>query len=225
MISKTKYIKDTKGLVGKLPTIKFYDPKYIYLATANARCPKADIFVNVGDHVNTYQVIGIRHGAFFDQPIHSSVSGTYVGLEKHYHRNGKLTDFIKIENDFKNIKKKDHPLSTNPSSNCCKYFEDQDLKDTIDKDIKRTKTHMHFFLIPSQNQNSKYKEKDGETNADVMARILFIYGKNHPEVGYVQGMNEIIAPIYYSYSFDNTLEFHQHVQYQDYILIDIQLRL
>ena len=102
MIAKTKYIKDTKHLVGTLPTIQYLTPKYIYLATANARCPKADIFVNVGDHVNAYQVIGVRHAAFFDQPIHSSVSGTYVGLEKHYHRNGKLTDFIKIENDFKN---------------------------------------------------------------------------------------------------------------------------
>ena len=102
MIAKTKYIKDTKKLVGVLPTVKYLDPKYIFLATANARCPKADIFVKEGDHVNMYQVIGMRHGAFFDQPIHSSISGTYVGLEKHFHRNGKLTDFIKIENDFKN---------------------------------------------------------------------------------------------------------------------------
>ena len=102
MIQKTRYIKDTKKLVGILPTIKYENPKYIFLATANARCPKADIFVKEGEHVNMYQVIGMRHGVFFDQPIHSSVSGTFVGLEKHYHRNGKLTDFIKIENDFKN---------------------------------------------------------------------------------------------------------------------------
>ena len=43
----------------------------------------------------------MRHGPFFEQPIHATCSGTYIGLEKHYHRNGKLTDFIKIENDFK----------------------------------------------------------------------------------------------------------------------------
>lgn len=102
MISKTRYIKDTKRLVGSLQTIKYLEPKYIYLATANARCSSAEIFVKVGDHVNMFQTIGVRHAGFFDQPIHSSVSGTYVGLEKHYHRNGKLTDFIKIENDFKN---------------------------------------------------------------------------------------------------------------------------
>ena len=102
MIAKTRYIKDTKNLVGQLPTKRYVDPKYVFLATANARCPKADVFVKEGEHVNVGQVIGMRHAAFFEQPIHSTVSGTYVGLEKHYHRNGKLTDFIKIENDFKN---------------------------------------------------------------------------------------------------------------------------
>ena len=102
MIAKTRYIKDTKNLVGQLPTKRYVDPKYVFLATANARCPKADVFVKEGEHVNVGQVIGMRHGPFFEQPIHSTVSGTYIGLEKHYHRNGKLTDFIKIENDFNN---------------------------------------------------------------------------------------------------------------------------
>ncbi len=103
MISKTIYIKDTKKLVGSLPAIRYTRPQYLYLAMANARCPKAELFINVGDHVNSCQVIGVRHGPFFEQPIHATCSGTYLGLEKHYHRNGKLTDFIKIENDFKDI--------------------------------------------------------------------------------------------------------------------------
>ena len=101
MISKTNHIKDTKNLVGALPTIRYLDPEYVYIATNNARCPQAEVFINVGDHVNTYQVIGMRHAGFFDQPIHATCSGTYVGLEKHYHRNGKLTEFIKIQNDHK----------------------------------------------------------------------------------------------------------------------------
>ncbi len=101
MIQKTEKIKDTKHLVGALPTIKYLDPEYVYIATNNARCPTAEVFIKEGDHVNTYQVIGIRHAGFFDQPIHATCSGTFVGLEKHYHRNGKLTDFIKIKNDHK----------------------------------------------------------------------------------------------------------------------------
>ena len=102
MIAKTNHIKDTKNLVGSLPSVRFTEPQYLYLAMANARCPQAELFIKEGDHVNSCQVIGMRHGPFFDQPIHATCSGTYIGLEKHYHRNGKLTDFIKIENDFKN---------------------------------------------------------------------------------------------------------------------------
>ena len=101
MIAKTTHIKDTKKLVGSLPAMRYTEPKYLYIAMANARCPKADLYIKEGDHVNSCQVIGMRHAAFFDQPIHATCSGTYIGLEKHYHRNGKLTDFIKIENDFK----------------------------------------------------------------------------------------------------------------------------
>ena len=101
MIAKTRHISDTKNLVGQLPAIRYISPKYLYIATNNARCNKADIFIKEGDHVNSCQVIGMRHGPFFDQPIHATCSGTFLGYEKHYHRNGKLTDFIKIENDFK----------------------------------------------------------------------------------------------------------------------------
>ena len=101
MIQKTEKIKDTKHLVGSLPTIRYLDPEFVYIATNNARCPTAEVFVKEGEHVNTYQVIGLRHAAFFDQPIHATCSGTYVGLEKHYHRNGKVTEFMKIQNDHK----------------------------------------------------------------------------------------------------------------------------
>ena len=100
MISKTTIIKDTKNLTGQLPAVRFTKPKYLFIAVANARCPKAEIYIKEGDHVNSCQVIGMRHGPFFDQPIHATCSGTYLGIEKHYHRNGKLTDFMKIENDF-----------------------------------------------------------------------------------------------------------------------------
>ena len=100
MIAKTRQIHDTKNLTGDLPAIRYTNPKYVYLATNNARCPTAEVFVKEGDHVNICQVIGMRHGPFFDQPIHATISGTFVGFEKHYHRNGKLTEFIKLENDF-----------------------------------------------------------------------------------------------------------------------------
>jgi hypothetical protein len=53
-----------------------------------------------------------------------------------------------------------------------------------------------------KNINFTYKINIVLTHADVISRILFIYSKFEPEVSYVQGMNEIIAPIYYVFSFD-----------------------
>ena len=99
MIAKVKHIKDTKNLTGLLPAVRYIQPKYVYIAMGNVRCPNAELYIKEGDHVFYSQVIGIRHASFFDQPIHATCSGTFVGLEKHYHRSGKLTDFIKIEND------------------------------------------------------------------------------------------------------------------------------
>lgn len=39
-----------------------------------------------------------------------------------------------------------------------------------------------------------------DTHADVLHRILFIYAKLNPGIKYVQGMNEVLAVIYYCYN-------------------------
>ncbi|KAF7721761.1 hypothetical protein EC973_004155 [Apophysomyces ossiformis] len=41
---------------------------------------------------------------------------------------------------------------------------------------------------------------------EAIERILFIYAKLNPGVGYVQGMNELLAPIYYVFAKDNQPE-------------------
>lgn len=110
MIKKTLHITDTRKLLGAKPTLRCPVPEYLYLATSNARCNKVEIFIKPGDHVLLNQVIGMRHAAFFDQPIHSTCSGEFIGYEKHYHRSGKLTDFIKIKNDFKDDKDPSYKL-------------------------------------------------------------------------------------------------------------------
>jgi len=38
-----------------------------------------------------------------------------------------------------------------------------------------------------------------ETHSDVMSRILFIYAKLNPGIKYTQGMNEVLAVIYYCF--------------------------
>lgn len=103
------------------------------------------------------------------------------------------------------------------------------LLEEICKDVNRTHMQFSFFFQPVSN-NTKlsfcelqqlvddrrnctlknieytYKVNINETHADVIARILFIYCKFSPDLSYVQGMNEIIAPIYYCYSNDNVYE-------------------
>jgi len=101
------------------------------------------------------------------------------------------------------------------------------LLEQICKDVNRTHNQMDFFFKPTD-ENNKLSQKElieimdnrrncsmkdindiykiniKETHADVIARILYIYSKFFPDISYVQGMNEIIAPIYYVFSFDKT---------------------
>lgn len=102
MIKKAKHV-GPKKISEDLPTIRCVSPDEVFVAVTNARCNKAEIFVKEGDYVKCCQKIGVRHAAFFDQPIFSTCSGTVLGIEKHYHRNGKLLDFIKIKNDKKDV--------------------------------------------------------------------------------------------------------------------------
>ncbi len=101
MIAKTREIDDVLNLTKYLPTIKYTKPKRIYIAVTNARCAKAEVYVKPGDKVKIGTVLGKRDGGYFEQNMHSTVSGTVLGLVKKFHRSGKLHEFIEIENDFK----------------------------------------------------------------------------------------------------------------------------
>lgn len=109
MIAKTKEIAATGELTtivkatNSLPTIRYVDPDYVYMAVTNARCPQAEVYVKPGDYVKVSQRIGMRKGPFFTQPITSTVSGEVVGIVKKFHRSGKLVEFIQIKNDKKDV--------------------------------------------------------------------------------------------------------------------------
>ena len=103
MIAKTREIENTRRLTNSLPLIRYVDPDYTYYAITNARCNQGEIFVKPGDYVKVGQQIGLRKGPFFEQPIHSTVSGTVEGIVKKFHRNGRLVDFVKIKNDKKDV--------------------------------------------------------------------------------------------------------------------------
>ncbi len=99
MIARTKAIDDLRGLTRSLPTMRYTDPDYIYIAVTNARANESEIYVKPGDKVKVGQVVGKRKGGFFEQNIHSTVSGEVMGTVKKFHRSGKLIDFIQVKND------------------------------------------------------------------------------------------------------------------------------
>ncbi|XP_055349235.1 TBC1 domain family member 13-like [Paramacrobiotus metropolitanus] len=51
-----------------------------------------------------------------------------------------------------------------------------------------------------------------EAHWEVVERMLFIYAKLNPGQSYVQGMNEIIGPIYYTFSTDKDAAFREHAE-------------
>jgi hypothetical protein len=110
------------------------------------------------------------------------------------------------------------------------------LLEQICKDVYRTHNQMDFFFKPTDENNilsqkelieimdnrrnctmkdinDIYKINIKETHADVILRLLFIYSTFFPDISYVQGMNEIIAPIYYIFSFDKTYGVETNIDY------------
>ena len=55
-------------------------------------------------------------------------------------------------------------------------------------------------------------ESGQEAHWEVVERILFLYAKLNPGQGYVQGMNEIIGPIYYVFASDPREEWRAHAE-------------
>lgn len=62
------------------------------------------------------------------------------------------------------------------------------------------------LITKSANHTYEAMEEGSEAHWEVVQRILFIYAKLNPGLGYVQGMNEIIGPIYYIFASDPNKE-------------------
>ncbi|KAK9081151.1 hypothetical protein Syun_030514 [Stephania yunnanensis] len=87
----------------------------------------------------------------------------------------------------------EHPLSLGKTSIWNQYFQDTEIIEQIDRDVKRTHPDMHFFSGDSSFASS---------NQDAMRRILIIFAKLNPGIRYVQGMNEVLAPLIYVFRSD-----------------------
>ena len=69
------------------------------------------------------------------------------------------------------------------------FMADVELQEEIQRDVNRTHSGMHFF--------ARMLAETEETTRQLLNRMLFVYAKLNPEVAYVQGMNELLAPLFY----------------------------
>lgn len=106
----------------------------------------------------------------------------------------------------------------------------------IDRDVMRTHPDMHFFS--GDGESSKQHREVCNTLIRILCwnnpanvcpfpvterlivqfevqeikRALFIYAKLNPGIKYVQGMNEIYAPIYYQFATDTDTDAAMHAE-------------
>jgi electron transport complex protein RnfC len=93
------YVEDRKN-AKKSPIEVFPSPKFVYIPLSQHIGAHAVPMVKVGDIVEKGQMIANNDTAALSCPIHSSVSGKVVSIEKRILSTGAMTDFITIENDF-----------------------------------------------------------------------------------------------------------------------------
>lgn len=81
-----------------------------------------------------------------------------------------------------------HPLTSATDSSWGAYFQNEELFREIEKDVSRTLPDYGFFAAETPG---------GDARRVALLHILFVYAKLNPGIRYVQGMNELLAPIFY----------------------------
>ncbi|HAX74171.1 MAG TPA: electron transporter RnfC [Firmicutes bacterium] len=93
------HIPGRKDLALSVDVMEYNNAEYVYVPLTNHVDLNCDAIVNEGDYVKVGQVIGERTKGI-SIPMHASVSGEVVGIEKKWHRSGKMVPCVKIKNDF-----------------------------------------------------------------------------------------------------------------------------
>lgn len=81
-----------------------------------------------------------------------------------------------------------HPLTSAPHSPWAAFFENEELLREIEKDVSRTLPDYGFYAA---------ENAAAAAHRAAIRQILFVYAKLNPGIRYVQGMNEIVAPIFF----------------------------
>ncbi|KAL9251886.1 TBC1 domain family member 13-like protein [Drosera capensis] len=101
------------------------------------------------------------------------------------------------------VTQEEHPLSLGKSSIWNHFFQDTEIVEQIDRDVQRTHPDMPFF-----SEDSPF----AKSNRESLRRILIVFAKLNPGIRYVQGMNEILAPLFYIFRNDPDEENVAHAE-------------
>ena len=88
-----------------------------------------------------------------------------------------------------------------------KEEQDKNLIEQINKDLPRTRFDCDFYV-------------NNPSNYDTLRRILFIYANEHLDIHYIQGMNEIIAIIFYIFSKDDNPFIQKYKESDSYFIFE-----
>ncbi|CAI0542894.1 unnamed protein product [Linum tenue] len=103
-----------------------------------------------------------------------------------------LNDEADVAGQLQRHRIEDHPLNDVKASVWHQYFQKHgEIAEQIDRDVDRTHPDLNFF-----SGDSSFSRK----NRGAMRDILLLFAKVNPAIGYVQGMNEVLAPIFHVFS-------------------------
>ncbi|XP_047055614.1 TBC1 domain family member 13-like isoform X2 [Lolium rigidum] len=127
-----------------------------------------------------------QYEAFKDEFLGNTVGGNSATRGSEDHSDGNAEH---VENGFLDrsvIAQDEHPLSLGKTKEWDQFVE-------VDRDVKRTHPDMHFFCGDSSFAKS---------NQESLKNILIIFAKLNAGIRYVQGMNEILAPLFFVFRDD-----------------------
>lgn len=78
-------------------------------------------------------------------------------------------------------------------------FADRAIHGSIEKDVHRTDRHLPLFAgedIPHPDPDSPFAESGTNVHLEQMKDMLLTYNEYNRDLGYVQGMSDLLAPIY-----------------------------
>ncbi|KIK59747.1 hypothetical protein GYMLUDRAFT_654736 [Collybiopsis luxurians FD-317 M1] len=84
---------------------------------------------------------------------------------------------------------RNNPLSLHNDNPWTEWFSTLELRKTISQDVERTFPEIDFF------RNTEVQ--------DQLTNILFLHASLNPDIGYRQGMHELLAPMYYAVEVDS----------------------